>query len=278
MRWPCRSVRFEDCTFTTNRATLRGGAIWYRDSDGLVFERCLFDQNDSVLGGGAVYEAAPVEIQMVSRATYVSCRFTSNRAGGNGGGFHAFAGDSSLTNCLFVGNTTLGDGGALWIGGSTTSPVSVTNCTLSQNIAGFGQDSGRGGGIFVGEVASLTLINSIVWGNQAPQALTVDQQITADGIASVTFSCVQDDIAGDSAVPFGGATNGNIDLNPDFADADLRLCAGSPCVDAGDDSAVSPGNTTDLDRRPRIVDDDLLGPRDVDMGAYESPSPDGCNN
>ncbi len=258
-----------DTIFSGNIAAEDGGAMFNMET-AAGLNRCDFSGNSAAAGGGVA------ETGTASRGTYTGCRFTSNRAGSDGGGFHGAAADSSFTNCLFQGNTAQGDGGGVWLGGASTSPVKVTNCTFSLNVAGLRQNFGLGGGILVGEVASLTLINSIVWGNSAPLGTVLDQQVSADGIATVTFSCVQDDVPGDGTIPFDGAVNGNIDLDPVFADVDLRLCAGSPCVDAGDDSAVSPGVTTDLDRRPRVVDDVAQGPRNVDMGAYESPSPDGC--
>lgn len=54
-------------------------------------------------------------------------------------------------------------------------------------------------------------------------------------------------------------------LDPRFVDranGDYHPSAGSPCIDAGDDSAVTPGES-DLDGKPR-----KLGPH-VDIGAYE---------
>jgi len=44
----------------------------------------------------------------------------------------------------------------------------------------------------------------------------------------------------------------------------------SPCIDAGDNNAVTVPN--DLDGNPRIVDGDYNGSIIVDMGAYEFPS------
>ena len=99
---------------------------------------------------------------------------------------------------------------------------------------------------------------------------------------SVTYSCVEGGHEGD----------GNIDAAPLFVDApsaNLRLSAGSPCIDAGDSTAVlrdfgdadQDGCTTDwlpdLDGNDRFHDD--LNSADtgvplwmkpvVDMGAYE---------
>src|SRR3972149_11717324 len=74
------------------------------------------------------------------------------------------------------------------------------------------------------------------------------------------------------------AGNGNIGSDPLFADPpgqDYRLSAGSPCIDAGDNSAVPVDLGLDLGVRSRRVDD--LATTDtglgtapfVDMGAYE---------
>jgi hypothetical protein len=83
---------------------------------------------------------------------------------------------------------------------------------------------------------------------------------------------------------------GNVDADPRFVDAagadgtlgtpddDLRLDSDSPAIDAGNNSAVPAGITTDLDGADRFVD--VAGVPDtgsgnagdpiVDMGAYEA--------
>jgi predicted outer membrane repeat protein len=83
----------------------------------------------------------------------------------------------------------------------------------------------------------------------------------------VTYCDVQD----------GWPGMGNIDADPLFVDADgldnvigtiddnLRLLGGSPCLDAGNNLAIPPSLTTDLDGNPRIINGI------VDMGAYEGP-------
>ena len=70
---------------------------------------------------------------------------------------------------------------------------------------------------------------------------------------------------------------GCIDADPLFVQpvGDLRLSAGSPCIDAGNVFAVTPSVTTDLDGNPRFVDDPgvpdtgLGPPPVVNLGAYE---------
>ncbi len=98
----------------------------------------------------------------------------------------------------------------------------------------------------------------------------------------------------DVHIEAGGLLNwldGNIDADPLFVDpdnGDFRLQPGSPCIDAGDNTAVPKGTTTDLDGNPRFVDDPdtpdtgFGDPPVVDMGAYEfqgaSPCPWDCGD
>ncbi len=83
---------------------------------------------------------------------------------------------------------------------------------------------------------------------------------------------------------------GNIDADPLFVDpdnGDFRLLPGSPCIDAGDNTAVPGEITTDLDGNPRFVDDPDTpdcqqapgtcgDPPVVDMGAYEFQAAPPC--
>jgi predicted outer membrane repeat protein len=68
----------------------------------------------------------------------------------------------------------------------------------------------------------------------------------------------------------GWPGEGNIDADPLFVDADvagdLHLLGGSPCLDAGDNSAIPAWMTKDVEGNPRIVNGT------VDMGAYEGPN------
>ena len=97
--------------------------------------------------------------------------------------------------------------------------------------------------------SSPTLTNCILWGDSAPTG----PEIFNYGTSSPTVSY--------SDVQGGWSGIDNINADPLFADADGRLSPGSPCIDAGNNSAVTV--ITDLDGNPRIVG------IAVDMGAFE---------
>ncbi|GAG35257.1 unnamed protein product, partial [marine sediment metagenome] len=97
----------------------------------------------------------------------------------------------------------------------------------------------------------MTVLNSILW-NDSPDEIYLDDSSTID----ITYS----DIHG------GWPGAGNINADPLFvnvANVDYHLQASSPCIDAGDNTAIPPSVVVDLDGNPRIINGI------VDMGAYE---------
>ena len=115
----------------------------------------------------------------------------------------------------------------------------LTNCTVSRNTGG------RGGGIYSGGGGTLTLRNSIFYGD------TGGEVVKGNGTVSILFSDIQGGYSGTS----------NIDKDPLFVNAssgDLHLKTGSPCLGGGTSNGAPP---TDLDGNPR--------PNPPSMGAYE---------
>jgi hypothetical protein len=82
-------------------------------------------------------------------------------------------------------------------------------------------------------------------------------------------------IGDDPLFVYAGGADGLLGTEND----NLRLLPDSPCIDAGDNSAVPPSLLTDLDLEPRFTDDpdtpDTGNPPSadaiIDMGAYEGP-------
>ena len=165
-----------------------------------------------------------------------------------------------------------------------SSPI-VTNCTFSGNSADYG-----GGMLSSSSSSSPTVINCILWGNTASDGNEI--ALFSSSTIDVNYCDVQGGQAGiyndgSGTINWG---SGNIDADPMFFDAlnpdpnlrDYHLRPGSPCIDAGDNTALpadtadldNDGNTAepipyDLDEHPRIVDGDCNSTEVVDMGAYE---------
>jgi hypothetical protein len=216
-----------------------------------------------------------------SNPTVMNCVFTGNTATRDGGGMYAVESDGpTVTTCVFRENTADQGGGMR----SYQSHPTLIGCTFLENVA----DEGRGGysyssdtmyvlctfsgnkALFGGAMCideGETLSNCILWGNSAPDGPEIW------GPAIATYCDVQGGYEGE----------GNIDADPQFIDpesGDYRLSPGSPCIDAGDNTAVPPavadldedGDTDepipiDLMGQPRFVDD----PNTEDTGHGEPP-------
>lgn len=93
----------------------------------------------------------------------LNCVITDNILGsaGAGGGIFSSGGSLTVTNCTVSGNIAGGSGGGIV---SNDSSLAVTNCTVSGNVA-----SGSGGGIISASATSTvsTVTNSIINGNTA---------------------------------------------------------------------------------------------------------------
>jgi hypothetical protein len=104
----------------------------------------------------------------------------------------------------------------------------------------------------------LILTNSILWGNAPDEDEIVNYAMSS---STVSYCNVQD---GTGQLWFG---EGCIDADPLFVGAEnLRLLPGSPCIDAGDNTAVPFEVATDLDGKQSFTDNT------VDMGAFERES------
>jgi parallel beta-helix repeat protein len=262
------------CTFLGNAASWRGGGMYNGQSSPTVTHSTFIGNAALAMGGGMYnYGGSP---------TVTHCTFVGNVAYAHGGGITNFGGSLTLTNCRFVENSTTsrhGNGGGM--SNTQSSHPTVTNCMfvknsvdgngggISSHVASnpiltnciFIENSGDLGGALSSVTSSApTLTNCILWGDSP------DEIHLSDGNTVITYSDIQG----------GWPGEGNINADPLFVDADgaddvigtkddnLRLLPDSPCIDAGDNSAVPTSVLTDLDGNPRVTNGT------VDMGAYES--------
>ena len=262
-----------NCTFTNNSSSEGGGGIYnYYGSPTLT--NCTFSGNSARIGGG-------FRSYLRSDLTLTNCTFSNNSASDYGGGFYNHRTNVTLTNCMFSGNQAGTDGGGYH---STHDYATFTNCTFSENSA-----DGDGGAYCITTNGGTTDFNNcILWGNTASNEGPQIAIKTAGATVGVNYSDVQ---GGELDIYVSAGTLNydvsSIDVDPLFVDADgpddtvgteddnLRLLTGSPCIDAGDNTAVPAGINDDLNGFPRFIDDlctvdtgNGTAPV-VDIGAYE---------
>ncbi len=232
-----------DCIFIGNLADEFGGGMYNTNGSSPAVTDCVFSGNaaDSFGGGMA---------NITSNPKVTNCTFIGN-FGVTGGGMGNFDNSLSVINCTFIGNTGVTGGGMGNFNGSPT----VINCTFSGNTV-----SDSAGGMY-NVNSNPAVANCVMWGD-SPDEL-------GSGDAAVSYSTVQG----------GWPGVGNFDSNPWFLDpdnGDYRLGPGSPCIDAGDNTAVPLYIVDDLDTNPRFVDAvDYVDTGNgvapiVDMGPYEA--------
>ena len=265
-----------DCTFSRNTTGARGAGMYNWDASPTIIH-CSFEDN-SVLSNAANSMGGGLLNRGASHANVYNSVFTGNIAGYGGGIMNLFGARPTIVNCLLSRNQGVypGDaaGGGLQNWGGGTNPT-VINCTFSKNTAV------RQAGLSANGGSTAVVSNCIFWGNRAGNRTDASAQI--GGPTVVTYSCVQG----------GKSGEGNIDIDPllveadgpdniaGTADDDLSLRAYSPCIDAGDDSAL-PIDIADLDGDGDVLEPipfDLHGNRrisgfSVDIGAYEAAAVD----
>ncbi len=215
----------------------------------------------------------------ISSPTMVNCIFKSNANGRGGNGANCES-SWSKPSCRAGHGGSGGDGAGIY---NDNSSATIVNCTFNDNRIGYGGTGGQGcrwggildgshgsrgtaGGMYNANSSSPEVTNCIFWGDFGGEIYDSSSSPT------VNFSDVQGGYPG----------NGNIDLNPFFEVPEcstfylyLDLSSTSPCIDAGDNTAVPGYVVTDLDGRSRFIDNPYTNdtgngtPPIVDMGAYE---------
>jgi len=177
-----------------------------------------------------------------------------------------------VTNCVFYGN---GSAQAYSTVGVYSTMATFVNCTFFGN-------RGHWNGTLNLWGSDVSIANSIFFGDTLPE-------IIASGS---TLRVTHSNVAG--GLPPGAIDGGgNISVDPKFVSAsknpavcapNLRLLSSSPCIDAGDSTALPPEVVTDIDGFPRRADHPCAGdtgtggPPVVDMGAYEFQPLPSCGN
>jgi hypothetical protein len=192
-------------------------------------------------------------------ATFTNCSISGNA------GFGAYVdadGVANFTACTFNANAIAA------IVGSNNSTANVSNCIVSGGEVGIVPD----GITALVAITNSTLTDSTIAAVYEPAGTAiVSNCILASNAAGIMVESGTATLSHNNVWSTGDNYTGtspdaySISADPLFvnsAGGDYHLLAGSPCIDAGDDSAVA--GTTDLDGNPRVSGNH------VDLGATES--------
>jgi predicted outer membrane repeat protein len=257
--------------FSGNKA-LQGGGLYNNGANTqnslTVTTSTFFGNTVTLCGGGIENVQGTINISGTTFAgnTSIYAGEVLQADDGAGGGLDN-VGNAVLTNCTFANNLAPNYGGGIdneLLAGAT---LTVSDCTIATNTAA------QGGGVYL--VNTATLNNTIVAGNTGGDVGLRNTQI----VASSSYNLIGDG-SGGLVNGTGGAagnllgtvsTKINAKLGPLAANGGptntMALLAGSPAIDAGSNSLIPTGVTTDQRGNgfPRIVDGT------VDIGALESP-------
>ncbi|MGB3975534.1 MAG: right-handed parallel beta-helix repeat-containing protein [bacterium] len=255
------SPSIKNCVFEKNHAGLGGGIFIFYRSHPLVID-CAFIGNSAQKDGGGIY------CQNNCSPSIMNCVFENNFGRYGGGGISLFLdGHLRLLDCAFIGNSTEGAGGGIQCGGSS---ITIFNCLFDGNSAA-GQSGGvgcywespemtiinssivnntsfQGGGVYVERNCTVSVVNSILWGNTASNSGDA-AYLKGNVTLNLSYCNVENGTSG--IYCYGGGTfnwgDGMIDSNPKFVpgpDGNYYLSqiasgqsSNSPCVDAGSDLA-----------------------------------------
>lgn len=227
-----------------NAADANGGALAVSVAGAQVLiEESNIVGNSANTGGGLYFTDDTLNLGTLTARNSI---IQNNIANVQGAGAYISDVNTDFTNCLFFSNSNLGTGagGAIINNASgATSPLTLTNCIISENT------STIGGGIAQWQdssgVATLSLQNCILYNNTP-----TDYEIE-DG--KPTVQSKGGNLCGDGTLNAElTQQNDLIGLDPKFADPgafDYHLTAGSPCIDKG---VVAGAPTTDLEGKPRV--------------------------
>jgi uncharacterized repeat protein (TIGR01451 family) len=289
------SPTIANLNFSGNTASRGGAMAGFGSTSGVSSPSLInvtFSGNSATVSGGAMYNYGAGG---VSSPSLINVIFSGNSAGNTGGAMYNYGGGGgvsspSLVNVTFRNNSaTYGAGAMHNYGNSGASSPSLVNVTFIGNAV---TDGGGGGAMNndgnAGGVSRPSLVNVVLWGNTATNG---GQLYNVNAAPIISYTLTPSTAASiynfNSTITWG---MGNItdtaiftttDIFVDAANGDLRLADFSPAIDAGDNSAVPAGITTDLAGNPRFYDDRVMrnrgsgSPPLVDMGAYERQT-DSC--
>jgi hypothetical protein len=317
------ALTVRDCRIENCYASRSGGGV-YAGYGELILEHCVMVSNSADSGGGLQIERGSVLVSQtdfefgrshfgagvaldlgsddVLHAQFSACTLRGNVAVNEAGGVFVIAREQNpaqFESCLFIGNRAPRGSALLTEFGN----LELRDCTIAQNTS----NASSAAVVLVDYpypphyTPFNVLRNTIVWSNYPLGGTAI--RVEHDGQLDIDFCAVE---GGAAAIvhpvawpPIVGANVFDVDprfQNPNgpdgnpltLVDNDLRLALDSPCIDAGDNAAISADwadldgdgdrlepTPFDLQRRrrrldvPAVPDTGVGAPPLVDFGCYE---------
>ncbi len=229
-----------------------GGGLYITQVAELTISDSIISGNTTNASGGGVYNNQ-------STINFIRSRITGNTAGSMGGAIRhpSAASNVSFENCIVADNRA-DKGGMAFVNGGT---FDIVNSTIANN-----QAMVSTGGMIHNQLATVTIRNSILWGNQAATGGHIAS--FNGGSMTISDSIIESGYDGNFTNPpfFSGnvtpVINGFVsEDDPWFAgDGDYHIPSYSTAVDNAS-ATYAPGVDIDGQGRPQGVSDDI--------GAYE---------
>ena len=271
-------------TITGGRQRVGGGILVTGGANPIIEDNVIEGNtaayNDATgfpgLGGGIAIEA-PCE-PVITRNVIRGNQALASAAGLYGYGAAIAVDDGAtavITSNVIVGNASGQIGGAIYVGvAGTTSPVVITNNTISGNQAGGSSPdtSSYGGGISLYDGAVATVQNNAIDANSAAYSgggiyFFASNTTGLDYKNNDFDGNLPDNCAGLPSSKCNGSQLFLAPLYQDAAGGNYRLRSDSPLVDKG---VTGSQGTLDADGRARNRDGDLNGTALPDVGAFEN--------
>jgi hypothetical protein len=270
----------EDSTSVLQGFTLTGGTgtkwedehggLTYVEGGGILVALCSPTiRNNIIVGNEAVRRPTGVSssggggIRCGDGSPIIVNNIITGNSGLYGGGIVMNFTSGTIKNNVITNNVAYKagvapsyGGGGIWVNGSGTTTVIENNTIAGNSAQGSGNPpTGRGGGMVVWNTP-VAARNNIVWGNT---------QVTGGQIFVIgtTPTVAYNDVEG------GYDGEGNIDSDPLFEAGTYYLTVSSPCIDAGDTSALY--NDPEDPANQGMALWPSLGALRNDMGAFGGP-------
>ena len=268
-------------TFTGNAANGSNGGGAIINSGTLLIEESAFDSNGAVFNGGAIANiGTDADLTLIDSTLNGNAVPTGTQ---DGGGLFNLNGTVEIVSSTFSANRAR-NGAGIWSGGGS-SMITMTNSTLSGNLATFG----RGGGLYVDQSGDLVFsffstITANIAGTGGGAFMDGGGLVIKNTILAENTGLNSDSEASGALTSQGYNLLGNslsAGMASDILTSDAMLGAladnggptmthallpGSPAIDTADPLA-----TETLDQRglPRPQDFDGDGTSEHDIGAFE---------